>query len=274
MKICVVADHDPIWGTFAWRRTLPYLKKSHDVAGFWQTTPKTRKPSQQGSLIWHLLSFTLSQTVILTFFYALVASGNVIGKILFNRPLSMKSICGNLNIPFYETNSINDNVFKDWVEANQIDVVVIMINRIIDRALLKASSAIFLNKHSSLLPAARGVYPYIWNRISDAPQGVSFHIVTQEIDDGEVIFQEVIDQNLGSMLAFYVSIFGSYDSFLARTIKNLEQHERTVLNPALAASYNTFPTRCDMRAFRATGGRIAKWRDLRLVSKIIWDRPS
>lgn len=46
-----------------------------------------------------------------------------------------------------------------------------------------------INTHNSLLPFNRGVHPNFWAIVEEKPYGVSMHLVTKGIDDGDLISQ-------------------------------------------------------------------------------------
>ena len=50
-----------------------------------------------------------------------------------------------------------------------------------------------INLHPSYLPYNRGKHPYYWSLVDDTPAGVSIHLVTPGIDDGDILFQTKIE---------------------------------------------------------------------------------
>lgn len=52
-----------------------------------------------------------------------------------------------------------------------------------------------LNLHPSLLPIGRGANPVSWSIIDRQPQGISLHLIDQQLDAGDLIFQKEIDIN-------------------------------------------------------------------------------
>jgi methionyl-tRNA formyltransferase len=50
-----------------------------------------------------------------------------------------------------------------------------------------------LNLHPSLLPIGRGANPVSWSIIDGQPQGISLHLIDQQLDAGDLIFQKEID---------------------------------------------------------------------------------
>ena len=47
-----------------------------------------------------------------------------------------------------------------------------------------------INMHISLLPWNRGFSPNIWSFIDDTPKGVTIHMLSADLDEGDILFQE------------------------------------------------------------------------------------
>ena len=54
--------------------------------------------------------------------------------------------------------------------------------------------------HISYLPWNKGASPNLWSFIDDTPKGVTIHMLTEGLDEGDIIFQETIqfDPNIES----------------------------------------------------------------------------
>ena len=64
---------------------------------------------------------------------------------------------------------------------------------IIQSELIKKFQVGIVNLHPSLLPYGRGKDPYFWSIINEEPFGVSCHFITDQIDSGQLIFQQEIE---------------------------------------------------------------------------------
>lgn len=49
-----------------------------------------------------------------------------------------------------------------------------------------------INMHISLLPWNRGFSPNIWSFIDDTPKGVTIHMISAGLDEGDILFQEEV----------------------------------------------------------------------------------
>ena len=47
-----------------------------------------------------------------------------------------------------------------------------------------------INKHASILPTSRGLWPFFWNVINENKQGVSYHVISNKIDSGKMLLQK------------------------------------------------------------------------------------
>ena len=50
-----------------------------------------------------------------------------------------------------------------------------------------------VNLHISFLPYNRGADPNLWSIINDTPKGVTIHIMDENLDTGDIIFQEKVN---------------------------------------------------------------------------------
>ena len=62
-------------------------------------------------------------------------------------------------MPHFKTSSPNNKDFIQWVKENQIDILVIMVDHILKKAILSAPQICVVNKHASLLPQNALSYP-------------------------------------------------------------------------------------------------------------------
>ena len=141
--------------------------------------------------------------------------------------------------------------------ADSVDVLVIMTGEILRAPVLEAPRLGVINKHAALLPAHRGLLPFIHARIAGHPQGVSFHRVTPEVDEGPLLIQERIPEtHCASLVSFHEEITRRYPAYLVRAVEALVGHRTITPDHGLPPSRTGLPTRADLRAFRAAGGRI------------------
>lgn len=156
------------------------------------------------------------------------------------------------------TGSINSEASLARLRTYNPDLLIsIAGNEIFRRPLIDLAPMGCLNLHSSLLPKYRGLMPSFWvlkNR--ERVTGVSVFFVDDGIDSGPILVQKSIE--IGNM---------SQDELIRQTkylgmeaiieaIKKIHAGDNeTMENRDEDKSYYSFPTRADVMAFRAAGGR-------------------
>lgn len=90
-------------------------------------------------------------------------------------------------------------------------IVCAGLTQVINAALLKQKT--FINIHYSLLPAYRGLHSTVWALLNDEHSlGYTIHIVNEFIDDGPIIYQYSILNDLVSTSAQYMQLFNEHVS--------------------------------------------------------------
>jgi methionyl-tRNA formyltransferase len=145
-------------------------------------------------------------------------------------------------------------------------VLLVMVEHILTDEVLEAPRLGAVNKHAAMLPANKGMFPYFWARLHGDPQGISFHKMTREIDAGPILAQERVDDRFtGSMLQFYHYVFERYPDLLLQALDALVSGRQVASARDVTPSRHPRPRGADYRRFAASGGRIVRWRDLRLA---------
>lgn len=105
------------------------------------------------------------------------------------------SMCRACNIPFLENFDANSEEGIEW--ASKTDVCVIGgYDAVLEKQFLSAPSVAVLNTHFSLLPNHRGLNPTFWAIFDgDKYTGFSTHIVSEKIDSGHVVDNDIISIN-------------------------------------------------------------------------------
>ena len=120
-----------------------------------------------------------------------------------------------------------------------------------------------INKHASILPSHQGLFPYLWAYIDGAPQGVSFHVMTENIDKGKILAQQDVPKAIveSGMVGFYLYVYQHYPQMLLEAIRNLITEDFTVPKETAASTFG-LPSHEDINRFRKAGGKIIRWKDI------------
>jgi len=90
---------------------------------------------------------------------------------------------------------VNGNDFKTFLSKAQPDILLVACwGEIIKQSHLRAENAYqVINCHPSLLPAHRGPNPYTSVILqNEAESGITFHVMTEEIDGGPIVLQQSV----------------------------------------------------------------------------------
>lgn len=154
--------------------------------------------------------------------------------------------------------SVNAPDFLDQLRALQPDLLIsIAGNQIFKRPLIDLAPKGCLNLHTALLPKYRGLFPSFWVlRNGEAETGVSVFMVDEGIDSGPILVQKrVAIQGMSQQdLIRHTKALGM--EALLEAVQLIHQGGYTLQpNEDQAMTYYRFPTRQDVRAFRAQGAR-------------------
>jgi methionyl-tRNA formyltransferase len=107
---------------------------------------------------------------------------------------SIIRLCGEHGIHCCQGMNVNSDEFISMNKDLGIDIVFLLWWPVIIKpCTLKSVKRGFINLHPSLLPYNRGMNPYYWSIVDGTPAGVTIHWIDEEIDRGEILFQQKLD---------------------------------------------------------------------------------
>lgn len=169
------------------------------------------------------------------------------------------------DVPVHTTRDINDTEALRFLAECKPDLLV---SAFFDQRLREAALAVpslgAVNIHPSLLPAFKGVDPALQARLQRAGTvGVTVHNMLPELDAGEILAQRpVIAPESASIFETTALLFREGAELLASQFERLRRAERGRPQPP-GGSYQSWPTRGELRALRQLGGRLIRCADLR-----------
>ncbi len=94
-----------------------------------------------------------------------------------------------------EVSSVNSDEARDVLRALSPKAVFVVSTRMIGRATLNATSAPFINYHSGINPAYRGMYGGYFALANGEPEhfGATVHLIDEGVDTGEVLYQSRVE---------------------------------------------------------------------------------
>ena len=157
------------------------------------------------------------------------------------------------------TGNINDEPYISALENAGFDVLVSIAGSQIFRArALGAAKKYFLNVHNAMLPKCRGLMPVFWTlHACETPLGVSVFKMNEGIDTGPILKQVEVpieDRSLDKAIkATKVAGMVAVNDVLADI---LHGRETLLPNDDSVATYNSFPTKADVKEFLARGNKL------------------
>ena len=157
------------------------------------------------------------------------------------------------------TGNVNDPHSLDAIRALGPDLLVSVAgNQLFRRPLIDLAPKGCLNLHTALLPKYRGLMPTFWAlKNGEKETGVSVFLVDEGIDSGPIVVQKRVPIGADSLedLIRRTKVIGM--DAVWEAVEGIRSGKADLLpNPKAEKSYFSFPTRADVRAFRAAGKRL------------------
>ena len=258
MRIAILTSDDAVWALPTWTRTVPALAERHDVAGIVLVPERLGRHTGLAVPLWYLRTFGLAATVLLGLHAVLTR---------LRQRGSWERLAAAHELDLAHSPSANDPAVAAWLREREVDVVFAMVGEILRAETLSTPRLGMINKHASVLPSARGVFPFFWARLEGLPLGLTFHVMDEGVDTGPLLVQERCPENDASrsMLGFYAETYRRYAELAPLAAERLAAGEYLDAPADVAPSHFGFPTRADARRFRRAGHRVARVADLRRV---------
>jgi methionyl-tRNA formyltransferase len=257
-RIAIFTADDLTWALPTWVETIPKLLQNHDVVGIYRFPDRVGSYQGRRSLLWYAWVFNIFNFLLMSL-YALRTQFN-----LWRSPIrSWNQLAKKYNLQLFDANTPNDRAVINWTKAHNIDVIFIMVGHILKPEIINAPNIGVINKHASLLPGCRGLFPVFWAKLTGMSIGVTFHQVDAGIDTGRPLIQMVSahSESRDSMLRCYMDTFALYPHLAPLALDKLLRQEYIRL-PERTSGYYSLPTRADYQAYRRQGFKIAQFSDL------------
>tara|TARA_Y100001936_G_scaffold252342_1_gene311600 strand:+ start:2390 stop:3199 length:810 start_codon:yes stop_codon:yes gene_type:complete len=263
-KIAIISEHDNVWALPVWQKTILILQKQEiEIVGIWVCPAKLGRLRGTNIPTWYFTTFGLLDFTRLGLFSVFSQLRRRLRKYTRNGISNFASLAKHHGIDYHECEDPNDPNIVAMLKQNQVEILITWVGYILKKQILEIPRFGSINKHASILPSFQGILPYIWAYISDAPQGVSFHLMTENVDAGKILFQQDVPKSVveSSMVGFYLYIYQNFSQMLLEAIRNLKAE--SFISPK-ENSIGTFglPNQEDINRFRKAGGKIIRWQDI------------
>jgi methionyl-tRNA formyltransferase len=179
----------------------------------------------------------------------------------------MRSVTPGLRV--FKTRNINDAEVLRFLSACSPDLLVsAFFNQRLHAATLVLPKCGCVNIHPSLLPDAKGVDPVFQALLPGAsPLGVTVHFMSPELDAGRIIAQRSVGGEAGSsVFATTALLFREGAELLAAAMEQIARGSTGTPQNG-AGSYQSWPTRQELRVLHASGGALLRFADLTRLAR-------
>jgi hypothetical protein len=271
MKIAVICEDDPVWALSTWERTVPVLRDGGwSIEGVWLCPAILSRHKGRKIHEWYWRTFGAVNFLKLGLFAVTAHASRILGSWSGKRAGSFAELSKKHGIRLDSCKGPNDPRFIQWLRDAEIDILVILVGYILKDQVLGAPRLGTVNKHAAVLPANRGLFPYFWARLTGTPQGISFHEVVRGVDEGRLLLQERVSEpdHLASMVAYYWYVFQRFPEMLRDAMAAMRENRFMALPTDVPSEYYGLPTAADMQRFRDQGGKVIRWKDILLATKL------
>jgi methionyl-tRNA formyltransferase len=168
------------------------------------------------------------------------------------------------DLPIHTTRDLNSPAGLEFLARCAPDLLVsAFFDQRLGAAVLAVPRCGCLNIHPSLLPDFRGVDPVLQARLARVDSlGVTLHWMTPGLDEGAILAQQALALPArASVLEATAALFAAGAELLTANVGRIAQRDPGEPQSA-AGSYQSWPTRGEVRALRALGIPLMRGADL------------
>ncbi len=258
----IIVDDDKCWGLNIVKNTIDYFNsKNLIIDKIWVLPSKLSHKNNSSTSMWYLKTFGFYTFLKLGVFYSLSLGKNFISGIN-----SFESFRKKYNIEVKYIKTVNDKNLLNYLKKKRKIVTFAITNHIFSKKIINVKSHYIINKHSSLLPSFKGLFPYFWTKIYNKENGITYHLIDKKIDNGKIIFQKKINKKFNSMISFYLYIFNYYPKYLFISLKKLKY--RRFEKSKYTSSYYSLPNNKDYKKFVENKGCVISICDLLKIKRL------
>ncbi len=206
-----------------------------------------------GLLDFVILGTRFSLKKILDFFAVKIFKGNFFGA------FSLEHFFKKHNWNIIQIKNINSDESLKYLNKLNLDLIVsVAASQIFKKELLELPKYGCINVHNAKLPKNRGMMPCFWallNYDNEPYSATTIHRMNEKLDDGKIILQEdfKLDPN-ESLHKLLIRTKKLSAHLLMKTLEFYVIGEPVYLpNDASLSTYHSFPTRDDVKKFKAKG---------------------
>jgi methionyl-tRNA formyltransferase len=174
--------------------------------------------------------------------------------------LDLSGLCGSFGVRAMTRDNLHQPEFLDLLRGFDLDLIVsVAAPSIFKPALIDVPRLGCINIHHAPLPRYRGMMPNFWQLYhGEKTVGITIHRINPKIDEGEILLQRMVPvepgESLDALIRRTKRLGARYMVEAIELVKTgrVEWKE----NRPEDGSYFSFPTKEDVRRFRAMGHRL------------------
>lgn len=266
LKILLVTQDDPFYVSIFFRELFKHnISDQFELVGVIIQPPLGKKSKQK--LTKQMIDFYgFRNFFLLGIKYSVYKVLNIVSTKLFKGyfpgSFSVEHILLKNNIKIIEVKNINSKESLQYLRSLNLDIIFsIAASQIFKKDVLSIPKTGCFNIHTSKLPKNRGMMPNFWSLYNfelERTSAVTIHKMNETLDDGEILLQKIfnLDPNepLDSLIRRTKKL--SVIVFLEAIEKLRKNNISYIVNDSKYATYNKFPTKDDVKRFRAKGYKL------------------
>lgn len=259
MKIVFITPEEPSFLPSFFEKVV--TARRNNIVGIVVVSPIYKNATWVSQAMRFIRAFGVREFLVESFFFGYYKILDVVSRFVhLGRFYSVKRLAQFHQIPLYEPHDINAPAFLDTLRRLSPDLIIsVSCPQIFQESLIELPTLRCINVHSSLLPKYRGVLPTFWVLANGEQEtGVTVHYIAKGIDEGNIILQEKVtitpEQTLHSLIGKCKKVGAN---LVLEALRQFEEGSVSALpNRVEEGSYFSFPTREDVRRFRAYGRKM------------------
>jgi methionyl-tRNA formyltransferase len=259
MKIVFITPEEPSFLPSFFEKVV--TARRDNAVGIVVVSPIYKNATWVSQALKFIRAFGIREFLVESFFFGCYKILNVLSRFVhLGRFYSIKRLAQLHRISLYQPRDVNAPEFLDTLRRLSPDLIISVSSpQIFRESLIELPTLGCINVHSSLLPKYRGVLPTFWVLASGEQEtGVTIHYVSKGIDEGDIILQEKVtitpEETLHSLIKKCKRVGAD---LVIEAIRQFEGGTVSALpNPVQEGSYFSFPTKEDVKRFKASGRRM------------------
>jgi len=247
MKLFIIIDETSFYHPKFLERFIS--ETNDDVVGIGIVKKIPKKHSLSIYLRNHFYYLKPNEILKLIFHKIIINKGNVFS--------SVKKVCEYYNINYFNINhTLNKDKYIKCIELTKPDIIISSNSLYFDKIILDIPKICCINRHSSLLPSYKGLWPVFYAFLNGEKEvGVTIHIMGTKYDEGKILSQKVIKIKNGDTIAdLYEKCFDESVECLLNAIRVIKNSSIGNSINKYLDSYYSFPKKKHWNEFRKRGG--------------------